>query len=174
MYYPISDCIFYSFILGLCFGVVYEILRIVRKLLNLKAVTVICDIAFFVISAFAVFMLSVSLGNDVRIYTIIGYGCGVFAYIVTIGRLINSIETKIVRAIHFIIRRICKAFEPVFSFIAHISGKTLGSIHDFFAYPHKNSKKHLQTNDVQCYNNIYNRNSMGENSHVIKAQVRKG
>ena len=178
MFYSIPDCALTAMILGLCFGLVYEALRIVRKLLSLTAVTVICDITFFVVSAFAVFMLSETLGNNVRIYTILGYGAGVFVYINTLGRLLNRAETALISAVRSIFRAVSRffgrVFRPVFGSIAHISHRGLVTIHDFFGKAQKNRKRDLKNAPEECYNDVYIRKTSGENNHVIKAQVRKG
>ncbi len=169
-----------AMMLGICLGFVYEILRMIRKLLELTIVTVICDIIFFIISAFAVFLLSETLGNYVRLYTVIGYGAGVFVYINTLGRLINKIETAVLGAIKRFFIGITgffkKVLSPMFSSIAHISGNALVTIHDFLAKQQKNRKKDLKNPPDECYNDVYIKDNCysGENDYVIKAQVRKG
>lgn len=180
MYYSIPDCMLTAMLLGICFGTVYEALRIVRKLLDITAVTFVCDIIFFVVSAFAVFLLSESLGNYVRIYTVIGYGAGIFVYINTVGRIFNHVESFIFGAIRrffsTIGRFLRKIFSPVFSSIAHITSMGLVTIHDFFSKWQKNRKKDLKKSPDGCYNDVYmiDKYTSGENNHVIKAQVRKG
>lgn len=63
MSYSIPDCFMIAFAVGLVFGLVYEALRIVRLILRFGAAVFICDIAFFMLAAAAVFKLSESLGN---------------------------------------------------------------------------------------------------------------
>lgn len=78
MAYSIPDCFMIAFAAGLIFAVVYEILRIVRVMFPFQVVTFVCDIVFFVIAAGAVTKLSLSLGNYIRIYTVLGFGAGDF------------------------------------------------------------------------------------------------
>ena len=55
MSYSIPDCFMIAFAVGLVFGLVYEALRIVRLILRFGAAVFICDIAFFMLAAAAVF-----------------------------------------------------------------------------------------------------------------------
>ena len=95
MAYSIPDCFMIAFAAGLIFAVVYEILRIIRIMFPFQVVTFVCDIVFFVIAAGAVTKLSLSLGNYIRIYTVLGFGAGIFTYITTLGRLLNIVENAV-------------------------------------------------------------------------------
>ena len=95
MAYSIPDCFMIAFAAGLIFAVVYEILRIIRVMFPFHVVTFVCDIVFFVIAAGAVTKLSLSLGNYIRIYTVLGFGAGIFTYITTLGRLLNIVENAV-------------------------------------------------------------------------------
>ena len=109
MAYSIPDCFMIAFAAGLVFALVYEALRIIRVVFPFKVVTFICDIAFFVIAAGAVTKLSLSLGNYIRVYTVLGFGAGIFTYIATIGRLLNVLENAAAGAVR-------AAFSAVFRF----------------------------------------------------------
>ena len=99
MAYSIPDCFMIAFAAGLIFAVVYEILRIIRIMFPFQVVTFVCDIVFFVIAAGAVTKLSLSLGNYIRIYTVLGFGAGIFTYITTLGRLLNIVENAVAGAL---------------------------------------------------------------------------
>ena len=121
MYVSIPDCFMIAFVVGLIFGLVYEALRIIRLILRFKAAVFICDVLFFILAAFGVMTLSKSLGNYVRIYTVLGFGAGVFTYIVTIGRLLNLAESAASVAWRMTIGRAVKK-------IGQITKKCVGTI----------------------------------------------
>lgn len=179
MSYSIIDCFMTAFFCGLIFGAVYEALRIVRRIFSMKSVTFICDVVFFIIAGFFVFNLSLYLGNYVRIYTILGFGAGVFAYIQTIGRLVALIETILGKvwaatfgAAFLGISRFIKRYISAF---AHKIGKCFGTINDFFGKFKKRSTSPLQSDNEKMYNTkrdiIIGERS--EKKYVIQAKVRR-
>ena len=119
MAYSIPDCFMIAFAAGLIFAVIYEILRIVRVMFPFQVVTFVCDIVFFVIAAGAVTKLSLSLGNYIRIYTVLGFGAGIFTYITTLGRLLNIVENAVAG-------RRCRQFS---AFSADFSADYLALLH---------------------------------------------
>ena len=121
MAYSIPDCFMIAFAAGLIFAVVYEILRIIRIMFPFQVVTFVCDIVFFVIAAGAVTKLSLSLGNYIRIYTVLGFGAGIFTYITTLGRLLNIVENAVAGAVR-------SALSAVFRFFGRIFGRLFGAI----------------------------------------------
>ena len=176
MGFSIPDCFMIAFAAGLLFGLVYEALRIIRLNMHFKAATLICDIVFFALSAWAVCMLSKSLGNYIRVYTILGFGAGVFTYIVTLGRLLNIAESaasvvwrKIIgRFLRFIGRNIKKAFGG----ISQISHDKLSKATKYIDDRRKNAFKHLHSGRKMVYNkNILEKNGESEKRHVIKAKI---
>ncbi len=177
--YSIPDCFMTAFIVGLIFGLLYEALRIVRLILRMKIVTFICDTAFFILAGAAVFQLSLALGNHIRIYTLLGFGGGVFAYIVTVGRIMNSIESAAAvcwrktlgRFVGFIGNNIRKLFVGISQFIT----LKLSKIHKNSGNDTHKRFKRLKRNGKMVYN-IENGSAENEgsgNSHVIKAKVRR-
>ncbi len=178
MSYSISDCFMIAFAAGLVFGLVYEALRIVRLILRFRAAVFVCDVAFFMLAALAVFKLSESLGNFVRVYTVLGFGAGVFAYIVTVGRILNLAESAaalawrhtIGRLVHGIVGSAKKMF-------VNISQKTrsgIGKISEYWSAARENGAKRLQS----MHKTLYNKKRLekigeGEEVHVIKASVRR-
>lgn len=171
MYITIPDCFMIAFIAGLLFGLVYEALRIVRLILRFKAAVFLCDILFFVLAAFAVMALSKSLGNYVRSYTVLGFGAGVFCYIVTIGRLLNLAESaasivwrktigKLLHSLGNSAKRAFVAFRQ----------KTIA----LFGKLSKDLRKHLKFTPKMMYNiKEPQKYEEGERTHVIQAKVKR-
>ena len=180
MAYSIPDCFMISFAAGLIFALVYEALRIVRVVFPFRVVTFICDIVFFVLAAGAVTKLSLSLGNYIRIYTILGFGAGIFTYVTTIGRLLNIIENAAAGAVRSALAAVLRFFGSIFGklfgAIAHVGTDVFGKINKICLSAEKKLHKPLQ-NKVKV---VYNKESrkvhirVSETDHVIKAQVRRG
>ena len=174
----IPDCFMIAFFVGLVFGLVYEALRIVRLILRFKAAVFVCDIVFFVLAAFVVIKLSVLLGNYVRMYTIFGFGAGVFTYIVTIGRLLNLIESAASVAWRMTIGKLLKKIGGFMrkTFVGIIQKAKLGFVRvsKYFAQQPKIASKHLKSKGKKVYNEKrLDKIGEGENN-VIKANVRRG
>lgn len=178
MSYSISDCFMIAFAAGFMFGLVYEALRIVRLILRFQAAVFVCDTAFFMLAALAVLGLSESLGNFVRVYTVLGFGAGVFAYIVTVGRLLNLAESAaalawrhtIGRLIHYIVTSVKKLFVG----IAQRSRSGFGKISEYCGAVRENGTKRLQSVRKTLYNKKrLEKIGEGEEVHVIKASVRR-
>lgn len=174
----IPDCFMIAFIAGLLFGLVYEALRIIRLILRFKAAVFLCDILFFALSAVAVMTLSKSLGSYVRIYTVLGFGAGVFCYIVTIGRLLNLIESAASiawrKTIGRLIRNIGKCFKKLFGKISQKSSLIISKCSKNLHKAEENLGKHLKSTTKILYNNKEpNKIKEGGDTHVIQAKVRR-
>lgn len=178
MYVSIPDCFMIAFVAGLIFGLLYEVLRIVRLILRFRAAVFVCDVLFFVVSALGVMTLSKSLGNYVRLYTVLGFGAGVFTYIVTLGRVLNLMESAasivwrktIGRLLHKISRSAKEAFGIMFQKMSLLFGKIYKD--------HKETKekrlRDLKNSDKKLYNEKrLDKIGEGEYAHVIKAKVTK-
>lgn len=178
MGYSIPDCFMIAFAVGLAFGLVYEALRIVRLILRFGAAVFVCDIAFFMLAAQAVFKLSQSLGNYVRIYTVLGFGAGVFAYIVTVGRILNLAESAASiawrKTIGRLIHKIGNNAQKTFGTIAQKSKALFGKISEYLGNVQENQIKRLQSRHKTLYNKK-RLDKMGESEevHVIKATVKR-
>lgn len=175
----IADCLAIAFAAGFLFGLVYEIFRIIRLILRFNAAVFICDLMFFIAAAFAVIQLSESLGNYVRIYTVIGFGAGVFAYITTLGRLLNLIESSMAIVWRKTIGRL---FHKIGNFCAKSVGRIAHKIKAVFVKISEilaDNNKKLQKNLHLQQEIVYNKKRLekigeGENKNVIKAVVRRG
>ena len=175
----IPDCFMIAFAAGLIFGLVYEAIRIIRLILKFRIAVFVCDIAFFILSAMAVCKLSEFLGNYVRLYTVLGFGAGIFTYIVTIGRLFNVLESAASVAWR---RTLGRVFHKIRSFIKGTITKTsnktkefLGKFHNYLDEQEKKRRERLNLSNKMLYNNEGNNITIGEDekAHVIKARIRK-
>lgn len=174
----IPDCFMIAFFVGLVFGLVYEVLRIIRLILRFRAAVFVCDIVFFVLAAFAVVKLSTVLGNFVRMYTIFGFGAGVFTYIVTIGRLLNLIESAASVAWRLTIGRLLKKIGGFMrkTFVGIVQKVKLGFVRvsKYFSEQPEKHARHLKLTGKKVYNEKrLDKIGEGENN-VIKANVRRG
>ena len=71
---------------GAFLGAVYDVGRIFRGRFRSAAVTVICDILFWVVAAVtAAALVMRTLGGELRLYALIGLGCGLVLYGLTLG-----------------------------------------------------------------------------------------
>lgn len=174
----IADCFAIAFTAGFLFGLVYEFLRIIRLIFQFKPAVFICDILFFVASAFAVIVISENLGNYVRIYTVLGFGAGVFAYIVTVGRILNIIENAMAEVWRKTLGRLFNKTRSILAnFIGKIAHKAKAQFVKISEIARNNGKKlfnglNLRRNIV--YNNKGSENiGEGGNKNVIKAVVKR-
>ena len=169
-----------AFSAGLVFALVYEVLRIFRVIFPLRAVVFVCDVLFFVIAGFAVVRLSVSLGNYVRGCIVFGFGTGIFAYITTIGRILNLFENTVAGAVRAVLSRIFgllgRICRKCFGFIAQNASALFGKIAKLSANADKKRGKVLKKDTQLVYNktNVKENNGGSESGHVIIAKIRKG
>lgn len=174
MYVSIPDCFMIAFVVGLIFGLVYEALRIIRLILRFRAAVFLCDVLFFILSAFAVMMLSKSLGNYVRIYTVFGFGAGVFTYIVTLGRLLNLAESAASVAwrmtIGRAVKKIGQSTKKCVGTIRQKSMSAIGKISKDFKERAENRHRDLKSSPKTLYNKE-RPEKLGEGDHVIKAKI---
>ncbi len=174
----IPDCFMTAFAVGLVFGLVYEALRIARLILRWDAAVFICDVAFFILAAQAVMTLSELLGSYVRIYTILGFGAGVFTYIVTVGRILNIAESAASaawrRSIGKLIHTGTQKTKKAFGIIAHKSKSEFVKISKVCGEGYKKSQSYLKSHTKKLYNKKrLDKIGESEKTHVIKASVRR-
>lgn len=178
MNYSVPDCFMISLVCGFFFGLVYEALRIVRLVLRFKAAVFVCDVAFFFLATLAVEALSPTLGSYVRGCTVFGFIAGVFTYIVTVGRILNLLESAAAEAWRYTIGRFIKFVsekaKKAFGAFAHNLHGEISKVSDFFSNQQKKLRGYLKSDRKKVYND--NNNSEikeREIGHVIKAQVRR-
>lgn len=177
MVHSIPECFMLGLLLGAAFGPVYEALRLVRLILRFEAAVIACDIVFFVLAAEGVFRLSLSLGNYVRVYTVLGFAAGVFAYIVTIGRLFNAVEGAAAalwrKTVGRAARKAAAKIRQGFGAFAQFMRRAFGKVADFSRAVEENARKHLQSGSKKMYNDKVNISRGSVNANVIRATVRK-
>ncbi len=179
MYVSVPDCFMIAFAAGLLFGVVYELFRIVRLILRFKAAVFVCDVMFFIMAALFLCKLSEFLGSYVRLYAVLGFGAGIFAYIVTVGRLFNLLES----AASVVWRKtLGRLFRKTRSFVTQVLGKlsqlpkkAFGYFDKYLEAHQKSSQKDLHLHRKKMYNIKKGNPSIDErgNGNVIKAKVTK-
>lgn len=180
MSYTVPECFMAAFAMGLVFSLVYEVLRIIRVVFPLKLVTIVCDILFFLLAALAVTKLSLALGDHIRWSTVFGFGAGVFAYINTLGRLLNLLENAVANAVRAALSAVFKAVGHAaarfFGAIAHTASGIFGKITKICSDNVKKRRKPLQNTHGIVYNKESHKDNNGgsETGHVIKAEVRRG
>ena len=181
MEFSIIDRFMIALFCGFAYGIVYELLRIIRRLLKFRGIVILCDVTFFVIAAVIVLNLSLYLGNYIRSYTIIGFGAGVFAYIQTLGRLVYALETALIFAldntIGALLRFVADILRKTIGAFAHKTASQFGKIHDFLAVCRKKSSTLLHFPRTKMYNSKREKITIGESSrgnHVIKAKITRG
>lgn len=175
----ISDCLAIAFAAGFIFGIVYEIFRIIRLILQFKAAVFVCDMLFFIAAAFAVIGLSENLGNYVRVYTILGFGAGVFAYITTIGRVLNLIESGLAVIWR---KTLGKLINKIVVYSKKIIGRIAYKLKSDFVKTSENTKLNGKKLFYNLHSNrgmVYNKSKLekigeGVNKNVIKAVVKRG
>ncbi len=176
MYVSIPDCFMISMFVGVVFGLVYEALRIIRLLLPFRFVVFACDVVFFALASIVVMGLSKLLGSYVRIYTILGFGAGVFTYIVTVGRLLNVIENAASnawrKAIHGFFSVIFNTIRKVFGGISHKIKSAFVKSAEYCKRRSKNTPEDLKSEADMMYNKK-RLDKIGGRANVIKASVRK-
>lgn len=174
----IPDCFMIAFAAGLIFGLVYEAIRIVRLIVRFRIAVFLCDIVFFILAAMFVCKLSEFLGNYVRLYTVLGFGAGIFTYIVTIGRIFNVLESAASiawrRTIGRVLRKCVSMSRNLVGKIHHKARESFVKIHEYSEKLEKRRLERLHLSQEMVYNNVGNDNiGEGEKAHVIQAKVRK-
>ncbi len=180
MVFGILDCFMIAYVCGVIFGLVYEIFRIIRRIFSHQAVVFVCDVCFFIAAAFFVFSLSMYLGNYIRLYTLLGFGAGIFTYIQTVGRVFSVIECSVIGLLKAVIRRVGAALsaciKKAIGAFAHNASAAFGRFHDFLLKHKKTSSPLLHFDTERVYNvkrNIINTGESIGGNNVIQAKIRR-
>lgn len=88
---------FYSILLGFFLGVVYDIFRLFRIIINTSNIWIFCqDILYFILSSLITFIFILTFNNgEFRLYVILGECIGWIIYYASLGEWIYSIARKI-------------------------------------------------------------------------------
>jgi len=101
---------FLSAVLGIFIGAVYDFFKIIRisTRASLGAVAV-CDAAFCVICALALFLFVINYGDgSARAYIFVGTGLGGGLYFVTISRAVVTIGTCMAEIVKYVCKKVLK------------------------------------------------------------------
>lgn len=141
-----SFAFLYSIILGAGLSFVYIPLKIIRVTLNpKKAVVILLDILFMLISAFATFLFALAfLNGSVRFYMILGEITGFLLLELTAGKIILKASVpvikfviKSIKKISNLLKKIIKKLLKILSKVVYNVGGKLYKFVDFF-------KKHIR------------------------------
>lgn len=110
----------YAIMLGAFCGVIYDIIRIFRRIIKKKiAVTAAEDIIYWLAVSVLMFMLMYrENGGMVRGYAIIGMAAGMILYEISIGKFfvkyvskfLNCVLNRIKKVLEFILKKVLKPF----------------------------------------------------------------
>ena len=146
-----STAFLYSLPLGAVLGIIYGIIALLRKTLNLKKGTVIAlDITFMLLCAVSIFYFSLGfLDGYIRVYVIFGAGLGFFIYRLTIGRLLQRILNpilswikRIIVAIFTKIKNIAKKLLKIgYHILYNVGGRIVFFISNNLSINKRNNKR---------------------------------
>lgn len=146
-----STAFLYSLPLGAVLGVIYGIIALLRKTLNLKKGTVIAlDITFMLLCAVSIFYFSLGfLDGYIRVYVIFGAGLGFFIYRLTVGRLLQRILNpiiswikRIIVAIFTKIKNIAKKLLKIgYHILYNVGGRIVLFISNILSINKRNNKR---------------------------------
>ena len=91
----------YSCLLGVGLGILYDVFRIIRMLINKRNITIFLqDVIYFIVSGLITFLfvLGINEGQS-RFYILAGEGIGWIAYHITLGEKIYRSSENIVKII---------------------------------------------------------------------------
>lgn len=102
----------FSCMLGVVLGILYDVFRIIRMVINSKSVAIfIGDIVYFVISGIITFVFVLKLnGGESRFYILAGEGIGWIAYHLTLGNAVYKYSAKTSKKLNSNIKKIIKKF----------------------------------------------------------------
>ena len=146
-----STAFLYSLPLGAVLGIIYGIIALLRKTLNLKKGTVIAlDITFMLLCAVSIFYFSLGfLDGYIRVYVIFGAGLGFIIYRLTIGRLLQGILNpilswikRIIVAIFTKIKNIAKKLLKIgYHILYNVGGRIVFFISNNLSINKRNNKR---------------------------------
>ena len=85
-----------SLIAGVMLGAVYDIFRVIRRIVRLPAVGFVCDFFYALIFGAAFFVFSLDETNYYRGFILFGMLAGAVMWIVTVGRALSALAAGII------------------------------------------------------------------------------
>lgn len=147
-----SAAFLWSFLPGVCLGVLYGAVRFMRVCFSAgRAAVIFSDIAFMLVWALTVFYFSLAfMRGYVRAHVIIGTVLGFFAYRLSIGALICRLYAPVLKAARKIFHKIFAKGKIFAKYLLKIAYKLLYNIcinrrrrSDCIKQPVKNVKREL-------------------------------
>lgn len=167
------------FIAGIVMGLFYEAFRAFRMMLRHHAAVVFVeDILFFSLCGAASFIIALTVGiGYFRIYYVVFEALGAGVYFLTLGRVINLLLKKVIRAIKRFFYAVYKKLSPkvgsVFVAVAKKIKESFGKIAEIVPKPSFIRKNDLPNPDNMVYNVRTASSEGGEGSSAIKAKIRR-
>lgn len=149
---------FWSVLLGIVFGVLYELFRLIRiTFCPNKIITAIIDIIYFMICAVLFFLYTLEYGQGMmRLFELIGAAIGLILYLITAGqavsRILRIVITTIKRVLFFLFKWILKPFIFIGKKFYKLFGKIYAKIQKNIKNMIKNLKTPLKENTEMLYN----------------------
>lgn len=123
-----------SLVLGMAFGVVYDIFRTLRRRMHSPLVTFFTDILFCVIICAAVFLMGYTIGGGrIRVYMAVSAALGAAVYFALLSRFVLKILDLIARFVLYVAAAMVFPFKIVKNFLK----KMLIFLKNFFYYNKK-------------------------------------
>ena len=141
----------HSFVLGILTMILYDILRIFRKIVKHSvAALAIEDLIYWLICGICIFLMLYQENNgSIRWFAIAGVACGMLLYNGTISAYVTDIISKILKFILKILGRvfrvIFKPFGILFHFVKKITNFAGNKGKKFAVFNKKQLKKTLKT-----------------------------
>ena len=155
----------FAFGFGFVLGIIYDFLFVIRSSASKrKTVTVICDVIFIFVSSFlSFFLLLIISDGQIRFYILLGELLGFAVYYFSVGvfiagalrktvgffkRIFGIIKKSTVAVFKVILRPFFSIFHQFLLFLVKIGEKMRKNAKRYV----KNSKYHLQVDNVLLYN----------------------
>lgn len=166
------------FIAGIVMGLFYEVFRTLRMAVRHHAVTVfIEDILFFSLCGAVSFIIALTVGiGYFRIYYVVFEVLGAGIYFLSLGRLINFLFRKVIKAVkrffHGIYIKISPKVETVFVASAKKARKAFVKIAEIVPKPEFVHKNDLPNANEMVYN-IKTPPKKGGSGNAVRAKIRR-
>lgn len=175
---PIAEQMLYFYLCGIFIGLLYEILRILRKLIKHKNFLIGTeDVLFFSFCGFLLFGLSMNIGNgQFRLVYLISAAAGAFSYYFTVGKLINLICKVIFKWIYAVLGFVFSPFKKLIVIFVLKIKSLFVRLYKKIRLVVKNTFSHLKNNTGMMYNKLCikrNRSVKNDINIKIKAKIKK-
>lgn len=149
---------FYAVGFGFCLGILYDVLRAVRRLFfGATRAFLASDVLFAFCAAFLTFLFALAVhGGSVRGYVLFGEGLGFLVYYFTAGVFVMRVLDAAVRLLRRFFRTVFRWFAAPFkrfsAFCTKKMAKNVEKVQKKSSFSAKKLKTHLQTMRQLLYN----------------------